>query len=253
MKQLYLLFALSISSLSLTAQNIIDKYYQHYVDHEESTVIHVSALTFQYAAHFVPDNTEEEQEIKEFVETIHSFDLVSVPNLEIAGQEYRMAVDRIAGDYDELVNIKDGADRFSVYIDEEDGIVYELVGIGVDETDFIIFSLVGEIRLDQIGKFINKMESDNFEPLKRAKIGQASDLRVYPNPVNVNAELTMDIPEELVGGEIQIFDTNGQMVRTLSAASNQNQIDVSSLTPGYYVLSIENAGVTMKKKVLVVR
>lgn len=253
MKKLYILLSFMICSAATMAQNLIDKHYEHFVEADNSTVVHVSSLTFQYAANFVPENEEEAIEFKEFMQSIQSFDLVKVPELTNAVDEYKSGVDLVKGDYDELLQIRDQATRFSLYIDEEDGIVYELVGIGADEGDFFVFSLLGEMRLDQIGEMINKVQSDNFSPLKPISDSGVSEMSVYPNPVNINNSFQVDVPEGMIGGRVSLIDANGAVVNNAQALSDEETINTSGLNPGYYFVSIEKDGVMMKKKILIVR
>lgn len=253
MQKIITLFLCLLLINLLSAQNIIDKHYQNFVDQENSTVVHVSALTFQYAAQFVPENEEEQKEIKEFVQSIKSFDLVTVPDLATASAEYKNAMGKMGDGFEELLNVKDADGRFSVYIDEEDGVVYELVGVGYEPDEFIIFSLVGEMRLDQIGKMIGKMKSENLSPLKQINTSGVSDLKVYPNPVNAQGVLSIEIPDNMMGGKVSLINANGAKVGDAKVAGSIHEIQTSGLTPGYYFVTIDKDGVLMKKKVLVVR
>ncbi len=252
MKKLYAFICICLSVGVLSAQNIIDKHYEHYVEMDESTVISVSSLTFQYAANFVPENTEEEREMKEFIESVESFDLVKV-SIDDPKAEYRNALALIGDDYDELINVKDGTTRASIRIDEEDGIVYELVGVVAEDRDFVIFSLLCEVELDKIGEMISKIDSDKFAPLKDAGIAEVSEMRAYPNPITASAELTVDIPSSMDGGQLSLIDANGSQVHKETISGTQTTISTAGYTPGYYIVNIENGGFSMKKKVLVVR
>lgn len=251
-KLIYLCLCLFLINI-LSAQNIIDKHYQNFVDLDNSTVVHVSALTFQYAAQFVPENEDEQREIKEFVKSIKSFDLVTVPDLPNASEEYKNAISRVGDEFEELLNIKNSEGRFSVHIDEEDGVVYELVGVGYEPDEFVIFSLVGEMRLDQIGEMIGKINSEKFSPLKQINTSGVAELKVYPNPVNAQGILSVDIPEEMIGGKMSLINSNGAKVNDYTVESQTQKIKISGLTPGYYFVTIDKDGVLIKKKVLVVR
>ena len=253
MKKLFTLLCLVIACGLIHAQNLIDKHYQHFVDLEESTVIHVSALTFQYASNFVPQNEQEAKEFKEFLQSINSFDLVKISDLAEASNEYRNGLNLLGNNFDELLNVKDKESRFSLYIDEEDGVVYELVGLGVDDKDFVVFSLTGEMRLEQIGDIIGKIQSEKMNPLKPLSDSGVADMRVYPNPVNTQNSFSVDIPEGMMGGKITMIDANGNQVRKQQALSEVAQIETNALTPGYYFVSIEKDGIIMKKKILIVR
>ncbi len=249
MKKLFGLSFLLLFSVSIFAQNIIEEHFQYLVDSDESTVIHVAGLTFQLASNFV----DEEEETQDFLQSIESFDLVAMRDSTGATELYRTALSHIGDEYDELLKVKDKEGNFSLFIDEEDGVVYELVGTGAGTDDFVIFTLVGEMRLDQIGEMINKIDDQGFEALKEIDIKIGDEVKVYPNPVNSSGQLSIDIPDEMLGGTATVYDPSGAKVQSFAADQNTKKITTENYNPGYYVVSIEKDGTTIKKKVLVVR
>lgn len=250
MKKLFAVCVFAMFLSGIHAQNIIDKHYQHFVDADESTVVHVAGLTFQMASNVLGEELEEE---KEFIQSIQSFDLVAMPTIDNPREEYKAAVALIGSDYEELINVKEKDGNFSLHIDEENGTVYEVVGIAGGSDEFVIFSLLGQMDLDQIGDMISKIDDQNFGALKDVNLSKVEEVKVYPNPVNTANQFTIDIPDEMIGGKLIVVDPSGAQVKSIKINGNKENIKTNDMNPGYYVVTIENAGVTIKKKVLVVR
>lgn len=248
---LTLVFSAAVSLLS--GQNFIDKHYSDLADLDRSTVIHVSQKSFELASFIIPTKNEDEEAIKDFVSNVNSLDVVAVPDYETAKSAYASGVKLLEGQFEELVNIKDKDNRFSFFIDEEDNVVYELVGIGYSDGEFFVGTITGEMRLDIIAKALNDINIDEIKPLRKLAEVEASEFEVYPNPVQSSSSIAVDIPEGMIGGKGTLFDINGAAVSSFKIENNAHKFDLSNIAPGTYVVSLEKEGVHLKKQVVVVR
>jgi|TARA_B110000240_G_scaffold154425_1_gene171312 polyhydroxybutyrate depolymerase len=68
--------------------------------------------------------------------------------------------------------------------------------------------------------------------------------RVYPNPVNSELTIELEIAEEK---EFRIYSTIGELVSSGRLNSNINTINLSSLPPNVYVLNIDNHSIKLIK------
>lgn len=252
MKNIITFLLLAISTVAFS-QNFIDRNFGQYEELDETTVVHVTAKSFELASFVIPTNDEETKELGEFIGSIEALDLISVPELANAKTEYSRGRATLEKTFEELVNVKDKGNRFALYIDQENDIVYELVGIGYDEDDFFVVSVTGAMDLDALSSVINKIDSDQLKPLKKMSSYNATDFEIYPNPVSGATGLQIQIPENLVGGQGSVFDMNGAAVRRFSITQGSHQIDTADLTPGTYVIGLEKDSVLIKKQVVVVR
>ena len=252
MKNILTLLFLSVSMIGFS-QNFIDRNFGQYEDLDETTVIHVTAKSFELASFVIPTNDEETKELGEFVGSIEALDLISVPDLSIAKSEYAKGRGILEKSFEELVNVKDKGNRFALYIDQENDIVYELVGIGYDEDDFFVVSVTGAMDLDALSSVISKIDSDQLKPLKKMSEYNTTDFEIYPNPVSGATGLNIEIPENLIGGEASVYNMKGGVVKTFSISQGKHTIDTSDLTPGSYVVGLEKGSVLIKKQVVVVR
>lgn len=67
----------------------------------------------------------------------------------------------------------------------------------------------------------------------------AAQLRIYPNPAD--DQITVQWPMEWVGSaQIHLCDLSGREISTYRAQSQMQQMDVSTLAPGYYLLRIDS-------------
>ena len=62
-------------------------------------------------------------------------------------------------------------------------------------------------------------------------------LNLYPNPNNGNFNL--NVSNELVGKQYQVFDVKGSLVKQARIGSTQSQIELSNAQKGIYFLKIE--------------
>ncbi len=261
MKHLFLLAILCLTATLTTGQNVIEKHYQNYVEMEDITEVYVSGQLFQYAAHFVDDEDFDDieeigvEDAKEFILSIESFQLIKVPELAEAIAEYEAGVDKISNTHDELIAIRDNDARFTLLVQENNGVVSELVGIGTDDNDFIVFSLLGNMDFNDLGKIVAKMQKENMtknEVFDKVDIDY-SEMKVYPNPASTDGILNIDVPQGMIGGTARIFDMNGNVINKFQISDRQQQFQAENLTPGYYVVELQNETTTMKKKVLVAK
>ena len=255
MKNLLSLLFMVLVSSSLFAQGIIERNYSHYVDQEEVTHVYVSGKLFDMASTIASNAKDEDlRELSEFAEKIESFSLIKVPHAEKALGEFTKGMKDVRSDnYEELLSVRDEGNRFAVFVDEEDDIVYEVVGLGIADEEFIAFSLIGEMDLNKIADFINKADSEMLKPLKRFEELNTDQMKLYPNPTNASSDFNLEIPENMVGGNITIYDATGTKVRTIVSKSNKETIQTTDLRPGNYFVEISKESISMKKQLIVVQ
>lgn len=74
---------------------------------------------------------------------------------------------------------------------------------------------------------------------------------LYPNPVDEDV-VHLKASRDISGASITVFDITGQLVSVATLQANQNNIDVSHLSPGMYVLQVMNGNEKLGAKKLVV-
>lgn len=254
MKNLLSLLLIAFVSSSLFSQGIIERNYSQYVDQEDVTHVYVSGKLFDFAS-IIASNVDDKEvrELSEFASKIESFSLIKVPNTTKAEGEFQKGLKDVQGDYEELMRVRDEGTKFAIFVDEENDIVYEVVGLGVVDGEFIALSLVGEMDLNKIADFVSKADSDVFSPFKRLNEFNPEEMKVYPNPTNVSSELNLEVPEAMIGGNATLFDVNGSKIKSFEVKSSKETLSTDGLRPGNYFIELNKESISMKKQVIIVQ
>ena len=254
MKNLLSLLLIIFVSSSMFGQGIIERNYSQYVDQEDVTHVYVSGKMFDFASIIASSVDDEDvREMSEFASKIESFSLIKVPNAEKANAEYKKGVNDVQGEYDELMRVRDEGTKFVVFVDEENDIVYEIVGLGVVDGEFIAISLIGEMDLNKIAEFVSKTDSEAFTPFKRLEEFNPEEMKVYPNPTNVASEINLEVPEAMIGGTATLYDATGAKVKSFTVNEQKQFISTDNLRPGNYFVEINKETISMKKQLIIVQ
>jgi len=99
---------------------------------------------------------------------------------------------------------------------------------------------------EEIWQFVSRYDINGLIECSTASINEHSkdNFRVYPNPVNSELTIEMDLSEEI---KYRIYSTIGELVSSGKLNSNLKTINLSSLPPNIYVLNINNHSVKLVK------
>jgi Secretion system C-terminal sorting domain len=105
---------------------------------------------------------------------------------------------------------------------------------------------------DCIGGGIESRANHTNDPVKEAKPKVFSQVKLYPNPAN--SYVTLELPENYLGGTIKLLTFQGQILRRQPIANNLTRINVHGLTAGvYFAELISKDGQRDRKKIVVVQ
>jgi hypothetical protein len=78
-------------------------------------------------------------------------------------------------------------------------------------------------------------------------------IQLYPNPAQDWLTISSTSIEDLPKGKLQLFDSQGKMVKTVAIAPHQQQlkVDVSDLSSGVYLIQIDGKSVSGSSKLIV--
>ena len=100
----------------------------------------------------------------------------------------------------------------------------------------------------EIWKFVSRYDINGLIGCATTSLNEYSstqeNYRVYPNPVNSQLTVEMEIAEEK---EFRIYSTIGELMLSGRLNSNINTIDLSSLPPNVYILNISNHSIKLIK------
>ena len=99
---------------------------------------------------------------------------------------------------------------------------------------------------EEIWQFVSRYDINGLIGCATTSLNESSstqeNYRVYPNPVNSQLTVEMEIAEEK---EFRIYSTIGELMLSGRLNSNINTIDLSSLPPNVYILNISNHSIKL--------
>ena len=251
MRKLFYLAICCLFTTYISAQNFLVKNCNHLLEHEQSTRVSVTGKMFEMISTVTKDMKDEElQQARNIFSKIKSFELVSMEDYATANQELKNISSKTK-DYEPLVVVRDKSDNVSILIKERNGIIYELVGYGSSDNDFFAFSLEGELNLEDIKPLTDKLEKESFSPLSKLTGTKMSDVKVYPNPSAKSSNIKVELPDNLVGGTMKVFDTTGKIINESSITEKTFEYDTKNAND-YIIMEFTKDGVSVTKKVLIV-
>ena len=101
---------------------------------------------------------------------------------------------------------------------------------------------------EEIWQFVSRYDINGLIGCATTSINENNstheNYKVYPNPVNSQLTIEMEIAEEK---EFRIYSTIGELMLRGRLNSNINTIDLSSLPPNVYILNISNRSIKLIK------
>ncbi len=238
---------------SIQSQNIIEQYYSHLKDMDDATTINISGKMFSMMASLEIETEDAEvKEALDFISSVTSFQLVSVDNFKDSKKERNRTADHMTQRYEELITVRDKENNLTIYIDEDGGIVDEIVGIVQAPENFVVFSLNGKIELSQVGKIAQYIQMEGLKEMDHVKKTEAQEVKVYPNPISSSGEINVNLSDYFIGGTATLYDLKGKEIKQISIDKNKHIIPAYGLTSGNYFLQIKKEDVSVKKKVIIV-
>jgi len=131
------------------------------------------------------------------------------------------------------------AQGLGVYYDRHRRNGFGVVSSWTDLEEIIYFSKSG-------------VSCGNQAVLSTSDIDFHSDLKIFPNPAQDQVNISIDINTSLKGASIRILDSSGRLILSESLKSSEQQVDVSGLKSGFYVVEItlENSRIASSKLII---
>jgi hypothetical protein len=76
-----------------------------------------------------------------------------------------------------------------------------------------------------------------------------SQIQIQPNPANGSVQV--QIENEMIGAQVKVYDIQGQLMLLTKADAEQNTIDISALSSGMYVVTIDKGNKQARSKLVV--
>jgi hypothetical protein len=239
MKTITITLSLILLSFGIQAQtNVIDRHFSDLASLENVMEVSISGSMFQLANEIEADD-EETREFIEAAKKIKGIKVLINEDDKDGGKDLLARVHKIVdGEFEELMRVKESDMEAVFFVKESNGIITELLGVVDEENEWILINVWGEIDLKQAGSMIRKMNFDGTDEVETKSLDLASNISVYPNPVGKDANVQMEVPEELVGSQVLVFNQSGAVVRDLKVHSKTQELRLYGLPSGNYVMKI---------------
>lgn len=237
-----IIFALSFISLSLGIQaqqpNIVSSHFQDYAENKEFTKITISDVLFQLANHIEAEN-EDEEEFKEAVSKIKGMVILACDSC--TGNERSMYLDvnsRTPKSFEELMLVEDEDADIRFSIKEESGVINEMLVTVGGENVFVMVDIWGEIDLKNIRKLTQAFDVEGMQSFDPKTAIASRKVNLYPNPVAVGENVTLDLPEELLGSVVKIYSLDGKLLEEFTANSTMQSISTKSHKENILIINV---------------
>ncbi len=248
MKKILGIFALVLLSSGLIAQdNAIGKYFTEFQGDENWSKISISGKVFEMTAYIESDDKDLE-EIKDFASGVKGLKVIFNDQLANAKSMYPNACKKVANDYEELMSVDDKDGKFTFYIDERNGVVNEFVVVGTEDSLLAVVSVVGKMDLKQLSNISKKVQMEGFDYVNKMNDNGANKIKIYPNPVAEGSIVDVEIPNELDGAELNIYDMRGKRIKSQKITSNKVSIPLNNVSSGTYIMEFVKGDSSIKKK-----
>lgn len=145
--------------------NVIDTYFQQYLDDERFSVVYISPKLFQMFDRLGADELDmDDEEAEAFVQIASELRGLRILSIDEDGERYfNEAMNKIDKNlYEPLMTVRDGDEHMEFMIREvEDGIIEEFLLIAGGGEEFTLMSFVGRINLDKVLELAKEMEDDD--------------------------------------------------------------------------------------------
>lgn len=184
MKKLVIITLIAILGLHIqvaaqSQQDAITRFFSQYENDEKFTNIYISGKMFSMFSDIPVD--EDEQDVREAIQQLKGLRILSsdsVDGIKLYNEAFRMLDGK---NFEELMVIRDGQQQLKFLIQEDDGIISELLMLSGEENSFFILSLIGNIDLEQISKLSKTMDVKGMENLENLNKDKGKDKNKQKN------------------------------------------------------------------------
>ena len=249
-KFLHAIIGLMIAASPAFAQSdAITKFFSEYESGDNITTLSFSGKAFEMLHEMDSDNPDAEKAI-ELASQIDGLRIIIDEEHPNARNTAKQAHGRVLNHFEDLVTVSEKDVLIYVMVDEADGIVNEVLVIVGSDNELVLVSMTGSMKLRDIGELTSRMSSIGTEVFAESSVSPNS-IKVYPNPVSKGNTVNVDLPENLNGGIVSIFNSNGREVLNFVSTSELMKIDTNELGKGIFVLKAKNGDIEITRKFVV--
>jgi len=165
MKKISFLFvALLMASFTFAQDNAVSKHFSEYQKNKDFTKVSVTSKMFSLMTEIDAEDPDE-KELLEAMAKLKGIKAVVNEKSENSSEMYYKAIETISKDrsYEELMSIEDAEENIMFLVQDNGGVINELLMIVGGNKNFMVMTLYGEIDLSQIAKLSRVMKIQGME------------------------------------------------------------------------------------------
>jgi len=170
MKKSMIVVAMVMMAVAAQAQSdAIAKFFTKYQNDENFSQVNISGKMFSMMAN-LDGNTPEEKAMISAISKIKGLKILKRDETRLSRDLYKEAMAMIpAGEFEELMTIRDKDKDMKFYTKESGGKISELIMIMGGNDEFLLMTLFGEIDLKEMGKIGRSVNIDGLQNLDKIK------------------------------------------------------------------------------------
>lgn len=248
-KIFYSILTISLISTQSFAQDVaVNQLFDEYENREDVTLISLSGKAFDMVSQ-VKSEEEDPTGFGRIAGQITGFRMLVDDKDFNAKNTAKRTRSMVSSQFEDLVTIRDKGTDIKIAINEDGGMVSELIAILGSDSNFVFMSITGNMKLsdvNEVTKKLSTMKKDVF-----AKTIDPSKILVFPSPAKQGDEISIILPNELNGANVQIYDVSGKMVAEFNAQNNAKKLNSGSFGSGVFILKATKGDIETTRKFLI--
>lgn len=169
-KTFWLLPIFLMIAAAVPAQNdAIIRFFNQYMEDERFTVVSVSPKMFSLVSKISTDD-EDWEKFRDVVGDLTGLRVLTSDSISNGLALYKEALSKVpAGEYYELLTVRDGKENVRIWIKDRGNIIDELLLLVGSPDEFVLLSLTGKIDLDRISELSKDLDIKGAEHLNKVK------------------------------------------------------------------------------------
>ncbi len=181
------------------------------------------------------------KQLQQVMKNIGMLTVLSAENHSNAPGLYKEALRAVPqNEFEEIISVKDGANRVRIWTGENDGALTDLVLLAGTAEDFVLVAFNGSLELNNITQLIGMMGAETTADLARSSQMVAAEFSINPNPNN--GEFRLDfVQKDDAPSQLTILDPNGRLISSLALSdAPTQQVSIKGLPVGNYLVQVKS-------------
>lgn len=237
-----------ISTQGFTQDVAVNQLFDEYETREDVTLITLTGKAFDMVSQMKTDE-DDPTGFNRIAGQITGFRMLVDDKDFNAKNTARQTRSMVSSQFEDLMTIRDKGTDIKIAINEANGIVNELIVIMGTDSSFVLMSIAGHMKLDDVNevtKRLSTMKKDIF-----SKTIDPSKILVFPSPAKQGDEISVILPNELNGANVEVYDVSGKKVAEFNAKDGAKKLNSGTFGSGVFILKAVKGDTETTRKFLI--